>query len=93
MIRSFADKIAAAIWHLQQPKKLPTHLRDRALAKLQLLHAATTVMDLAVPPGNRLEALRGDLAGYWSIRINDQWRLVFRFVGNDAYDVMIIDYH
>jgi len=61
--------------------------------KLQMLDNACTLEDLRSPPGNRLEALRGDLKGFWSIRINDQWRLCFRFVNSDAFDVEIVDYH
>ena len=61
--------------------------------KLQMLDKACTLEDLRSPPGNRLEALRGDLKGFWSIRINDQWRLCFRFVNSDAFDVEIVDYH
>jgi proteic killer suppression protein len=58
-----------------------------------MLDNACTLEDLRTPPGNRLEALRGDLKGFWSIRINDQWRLCFRFVNSDAFDVEIVDYH
>ena len=58
-----------------------------------MLDNACTLEDLRLPPGNRLEALRGDLKGFWSIRINDQWRLCFRFTNNEAFDVEIVDYH
>ena len=58
-----------------------------------MLDNACTLEDLRSPPGNRLEALRGDLKGFWSIRINDQWRLCFRFVNSDTFDVEIVDYH
>lgn len=61
--------------------------------RLIQLHAATHLEDLRVPPSNRLEALRGELAGRWSIRINDQWRICFRFENGDAYEVEIVDYH
>ena len=64
-----------------------------ALRKLRQLDAAVTLDDLRVPPGNRLERLRGDRTGEWSIRINDQWRICFRWVGGDAHDVQIVDYH
>ena len=64
-----------------------------ALRKLRQLDAAVTLEDLRVPPGNRLERLRGDRAGEWSIRVNDQWRICFRWTGGDAYDVQIVDYH
>ena len=58
-----------------------------------MLDNACTLEDLRTPPGNRLEALRGNLKGFWSIRINDQWRLCFRFVNSDTFDVEIVDYH
>lgn len=58
-----------------------------------MIAAAKNINDLRVPPGNRLEELKGNLAGYYSIRINDQWRIIFKFEGGDAYDVTIIDYH
>jgi proteic killer suppression protein len=61
--------------------------------KLQMLDNACALEDLRTPPGNRLEALRGDLKGFWSIRINDQWRLCFRFANSEAFDVEIVDYH
>jgi proteic killer suppression protein len=64
-----------------------------AMRKLAMLNRAGRIEDLRVPPGNRLEALRGDRAGQWSVRINDQWRLCFRFEGGNAYDVEIVDYH
>jgi len=64
-----------------------------ALRKLRQLDAAVTLDDLRAPPGNRLERLRGDRAGQWSIRMNDQWRICFRWVGGDAHDVQIVDYH
>jgi proteic killer suppression protein len=64
-----------------------------ALRKLRMLDAAVTVMDLRVPPGNRLEKLKGDREGQWSIRINDQWRICFRWDDRDAFDVEIVDYH
>jgi proteic killer suppression protein len=64
-----------------------------ALRKLRMLHAARTVTDLRVPPGNRLELLKGKLAGFYSIRINDQWRICFDWSEGDAVDVRIVDYH
>jgi len=63
------------------------------MRKLAMLNRAGRIEDLRVPPGNRLEALRGDRAGQWSVRINDQWRLCFRFESGNAYDVEIVDYH
>lgn len=69
------------------------HSARVALRKLDMLNAATTLGDLRSPPGDRLEALRGDLAGHHSIRVNEQWRIVFRWEGADAYDVSLVDYH
>jgi len=74
-------------------RKFPGDIQDRALRKLRQLDAAATVEDLRNPPGNRLEALKGDRAGQMSIRINDQWRICFRWSKSDAYDVEIVDYH
>ena len=68
-------------------------IQRHALVKLLLVHAATTVEDLRVPPGNRLELLKGDRAGQFSVRVNQQWRVCFRFEQGDAYDVEICDYH
>lgn len=75
------------------PRFLGAEIMRRAKAKLQQLDAACSVEFLRVPPGNRLEKLAGDRAGKWSIRINDQWRLCFRFEAGYAYDVEIVDYH
>ena len=72
---------------------MPTAIRANALRKLDMLNAATTVQDLRSPPGNRLEKLGGDLEGFHSMRINQQWRLIFRWVDGGAEDVEIIDYH
>ncbi len=93
MIKSFADKRTAEFWETGKIKYLPPNLRQRALDKLQTLNAANNSEILRIPPGNRLEQLHGDRLGFWSIRINQQWRLVFRFIGEDAYDVAIVDYH
>ena len=93
MIKSFAEKKTQQFWDTGKFKDLPPDLRRRALDKLQILNAANTIDVLRIPPGNRLEALKGDRKGFWSIRINDQWRLVFRFDTSDAFDVEIVDYH
>ena len=74
-------------------RKIPNQLWEKAADKLDLLDAAKTLVDLRVPPGNRLERLKGDLSGYHSIRINDQWRIIFRWEDGDAYEVKIVDYH
>lgn len=93
MIRSFADRESKAIFNRERSRRLPADLQRSALRKLLILDAATTLDDLRVPPGNRLELLRRDRAGQHSIRINDQWRICFRWQGNDAHDVEIVDYH
>ena len=92
MIASFADKRTKALFQLERVRAFIAFERV-ALRKLVMLNAAHRIEDLQVPPGNRLEALRGDRAGQWSIRINAQWRVCFRWEGNDAYDVEICDYH
>ena len=74
-------------------RAFPSELRRSARRKLLYLHEATSLTDLRVPPGNRLERLKGDLEDFHSIRINDQWRVVFRWGEGNAYDVQIIDYH
>ena len=93
MIRSFACKLTAALWNNERHKKLPSHLQSSALRKLRLIESAISIDDLKLPPGNRLEALSGDRKGQYSIRINQQYRICFRFIDNHAEDVEIIDYH
>ena len=96
MIFSFGDKASAALYHGERGKvikKFPSTIRGAAIRKLDVLNAANVLEELRSPPGNRLEALRGDLAGFHSIRVNDQWRIVFRWVNGDAHDVKIVDYH
>jgi proteic killer suppression protein len=92
MIRSFNDKKTAALW---AGKPVPAFRAFQAQAerKLAILEAATTLEDLGGLPGNRLEALKGDRKGQHSIRVNDQWRLCFRWHQGDAHDVELIDYH
>jgi len=93
VIASFADKQAEALWHRRPVKKLPPKLQRTALRKLAMLDAATALADLHVPPGNRLEALKGDRRGQHSIRINEQWRICSRWRGGNAHDVEVVDYH
>ena len=92
MIKSFRCKDTLAIFENRTPKKFRS-ITAVAERKLQMLDSAKTIADLKSPPGNRLEALRGNRKGSWSIRINDQWRLCFRYEGGDAFDVEIVDYH
>ena len=93
MIRSFADKLTAAVFAGYRVNVFSPHVQDAARRKLKAIDAAKVIDDLRVPPGNRLEKLSGDRKGQWSIRINDQWRVCFRWENGDAQDVRIMDYH
>jgi len=93
VIRSFRDKDTERLFNRQPLRKLGVGLQRAALRKLRQIDAAMTLEDLRVPPGNRLERLHADRAGQHSIRINDQWRLCFRWAAGDAHDVEIVDYH
>ncbi|MBF0177034.1 MAG: type II toxin-antitoxin system RelE/ParE family toxin [Magnetococcales bacterium] len=93
MIKTFADKKTAAIFAGEFVKALPREIVFRAKMRLDGIHAASRIDLLRLPPSNRLEALRGDQEGRWSIRVNDQWRICFRFVDGDAYDVEMMDHH
>lgn len=94
MIRSFKDRRAQAIFEGRDPGKgFPADLIRVARRKLIMIHRADILADLRSPPNNRLEALKGDRSGQHSIRINDQWRLCFVWMGNNAEDVEIVDYH
>jgi toxin HigB-1 len=93
MIRSFRNRETERIWQGRQSRKLPGDVQDRALRKLRQLDASLTLEDLRNPPGNRLEALKADRAGQWSIRVSSQWRICFRWSDGEAHDVEIVDYH
>jgi proteic killer suppression protein len=93
VIKSFADKTTAALFAGHRVRSLPPDIHRRAYVKLQVLDAADSLDFLRLPPSNRLEPLRGEREGQWSIRINDQWRICFRWEGSDAQDVEITDYH
>jgi len=93
VIRSFADGETEKIFRRERSRVLPPDVQRRAHRKLLLVNAAERVDDLRVPPGNRLERLKGDREGQYSIRVNDQWRICFRWAGGDAFDVEITDYH
>jgi proteic killer suppression protein len=96
VIASFADRATEALFHGEGGKairRIPSDTRSVAVRKLDLLNAAHELKNLRVPPGNRLEALKGELRGKHSIRINDQWRVIFRWENGDAYEVEIDDYH
>jgi toxin HigB-1 len=93
MIRSFNCKETEAIWQGRSSRKFPCDIQDRALRKLRQPDAARTPEDLRNPPGNLLETLKGNRTGQMSIRINDQWRICFRWSSGDAGLVEIADYH
>jgi proteic killer suppression protein len=96
MINSFGDKTTEDIFHGRESshtKRLPKALLDATTIKLDILNAAYALKDLKSPPGNRLEILRGGYRGFYSIRVNQQWRLVFRFEGTTAFEVKLVDYH
>ncbi|MCG2814329.1 MAG: type II toxin-antitoxin system RelE/ParE family toxin [Pseudomonadota bacterium] len=93
MIRTFKCKETAKIFDRRFSKKFPEDIQRIMLRKLRMLHRAMILNDLLVPPGNRLEALKGERKGRHSIRINDQWRICFIWRDNNAYDVEITDYH
>jgi proteic killer suppression protein len=96
MITSFGNALAEDLFddrHTKTTRGFPPELRRAARRKLLYLHEAAELNDLRVPPGNRLERLKGNLSAMHSIRINDQWRLVFRWRGGNAFEVRIVDYH
>lgn len=93
MIKTFADRRTAAIFEGYLVRELPREIQGIARRKLKQIDAATRIESLRIPPGNRLELLKGKRAGQWSIRINDQWRICFGWQEGDATDVEIADYH
>ena len=93
MILSFADRETERIWRQEISRRLPGQVQPVALRKLFLLHRSKSLDDLRVPPGNRLEKLVGDRAGAYSIRVNERWRICFRWRDGNAFDVEIVDYH
>jgi len=93
MIQTFADKETQQLFVTGKSRRLPPDVAKRAIRRLEYIHLANDVMDLITPPSNRLHALKGDREGQFSISINDQWRICFRFIDGDAYDVEITDYH
>jgi len=96
VIANFGDDATEDLFHgnkSAKARRFPTNLRPRAIRKLDLLNVAADVNDLRAPPSNHLEKLSGSLAGFWSIRVNDQWRIVFRWNDGSALDVRLTDYH
>lgn len=93
VIESFGDSETERIYLGERSIKLPGDIQAVARRKLRMIHQARVIKDLSVPPGNRLEALRGNLKGFWSVRINQQWRVIFRWEDGSKHEVSIIDYH
>ncbi|MEY2979323.1 MAG: type II toxin-antitoxin system RelE/ParE family toxin [Prochlorotrichaceae cyanobacterium] len=96
MIVSFSDRATSDLFHgisSRYSRSLPTQIKEPSLYKLDILNAAKELKDLRSPPGNKLEALKGNLSGFHSIRINSQWRIVFRWIDGNVHDVQITDYH
>ncbi|MCZ6633274.1 MAG: type II toxin-antitoxin system RelE/ParE family toxin [bacterium] len=93
MIRSFADTETQRFYTTGKSRRYPSTIQTRAMMRLTQLDAATRLDDLRLPPSNRLEALKHNRRGQWSIRINNQWRVCFRFENGDVLDVEIVDYH
>ncbi|MBN2485032.1 MAG: type II toxin-antitoxin system RelE/ParE family toxin [Bacteroidales bacterium] len=91
MIVSFGSKETEKIWQGERVKKLPIEIQQIGRRKLRMLNNSVSLLDLRIPPSNKLEKLQG--SEFYSIRINDQWRIVFRWENNNAYDVDIVDYH
>ena len=93
MIKTFADRHTQALYATGKSRRFPPDIAKRAMRKLEYIDLAASLDDLKVPPGNHLHALERDRMGQYSIAVNDQWRICFRFVDGDAYDVEIADYH
>ena len=93
MIISFGDKETEKIWDGFVSKKLPREIQEMARRKLRMLNNSLDLNDLIIPPSNRLEKLKGNLKEFYSIRINNQWRIVFSWENNNAHEVKIVDYH
>ena len=92
-VKTFKDAETEKIYHRERSRKLPADIQQVALRKLRMINNAIKLNDLRVPPANRLEKLAGNRKGQYSIRINDQWRICFRWETDGAYDVEIVDYH
>ncbi|QXD23569.1 type II toxin-antitoxin system RelE/ParE family toxin [Opitutia bacterium ISCC 51] len=93
MIESFGDKETESVFSGIRSRKLPNDIQQRVRRKLRMIDQAHDMRDLRIPPSNHLESLRGEFKGFWSIRVNDQWRIMFRWEEGIKRDVSIIDYH
>ena len=93
MIVSFGNKEAEKVWLGEKVKKLPNEVQEIGRRKLRMLNNSQNIMDLTIPPSNKLEKLKGSLKHFYSIRINDQWRIIFKWDSGNAIEIEIIDYH
>jgi toxin HigB-1 len=93
MIKSFKDKETEKVYSREASRKLPADIQQGALRKLRMINNAKNLNDLRIPPANNLEKLEGDRKGQYSVRINDQWRICFKWKDSDAHEVEIVDYH
>lgn len=93
MIASFGTKDTEKIWNGEWVKGLPTEVQEMGRRKLRMINNSVNIADLRIPPANRLEKLSGQLKGFYSIRINDQWRIIFQWSNGNAFDIKILDYH
>jgi proteic killer suppression protein len=93
MIKSFSDQESEKIWNGIRSRKLPNEIQGIARRKLRMINNALDINDLRIPPANRLERLKGGLNEFYSIRVNNQWRIIFQWIDNDAYEIKIVDYH
>lgn len=93
MIKSFGSKATERIWNGEVVRRLPITIQEVARRKLRMINSAQNITDLRIPPANRLEKLSGNWGDYYSIRINDQWRIIFKWQNGNAYEVEVIDYH
>ena len=93
MIQNYGDKETEKIWNGIQSRKLPFDIQNLARRKLRMINNAQNTNDLRIPPANQLEKLSGNLSGFYSIRINNQWRIIFKWENDNAFEVQIVDYH
>jgi toxin HigB-1 len=93
MILNFGSKETEKVWYGERISKWPLEIQQIGRRKLRMLNSSESIMDLTIPPSNKLEKLKGNLSGYYSIRINDQWRIIFKWANSNCEEVEIIDYH
>jgi len=93
LIKSFSGKETEKIWEGSQSRKLPSEIQNVARRKLRMINNSQNINDLRIPPANNLEKLSGNLSDYYSIRINKQWRIIFKWENDNAFEVEIVDYH